>query len=279
MPICDRTIINETKWYKATDDMVTNETQIGLSCGTTYALWMQGTIPTEKDSIGVEEDRTVCVPGVMSTCEDSFLIKIMNCGSYRLYKLKKPSSCPQAYCFGYGVKDTPPTQKVLKPKVEHTFTRENGKNIQYQFSNFKCVFTFLNSPDPTKPYLYQIYWYINGENKYVTEPLRKEEFEQSYLNERNGLDKMGVKISCSVKLKYNRRGIPGPMSDKSQEIFVGIQLSSESLHITRGGSGQVDLTFTVPFPCGYYSNAVHINKINKDTCPLHIELAVPLKPK
>lgn len=44
MPICDRTIINETKWYKATDDMVTNETQIGLSCGTTYALWMQGNL-------------------------------------------------------------------------------------------------------------------------------------------------------------------------------------------------------------------------------------------
>lgn len=38
----------------------------------------------------------------------------------------------------------------------------------------------------------------------------------------------------------------------------------------------MDLTFTVPFPCGYYSNAVHINKINKDTCPLHIELAVPV---
>lgn len=40
-PLCDRNLINETKWYKATDDMVTNATRADI-CGTTYPLWLSG---------------------------------------------------------------------------------------------------------------------------------------------------------------------------------------------------------------------------------------------
>lgn len=45
-------------------------------------------------------DGVVCVPGLHSACDRRYSIKIMNCGTYRVYKLKKPDSCPQAYCFG-----------------------------------------------------------------------------------------------------------------------------------------------------------------------------------
>ena len=34
-------------------------------------------------------------------------------------------------------------------------------------------------------------------------------------------------------------------------------------------------TFTVPFPCQYPKNAVHINEIDDLKCPLNIEVAVP----
>lgn len=44
-PLCDRNVINETKWYKATDDMVTNATKPEI-CGTTYALWLSGKLCT-----------------------------------------------------------------------------------------------------------------------------------------------------------------------------------------------------------------------------------------
>lgn len=59
-----------------------------------------GIIPTSKMLIGVEEVGIVCVPGVRTACDYTFTIKIMNCGTFRVYKLKKPDSCPQAYCFG-----------------------------------------------------------------------------------------------------------------------------------------------------------------------------------
>lgn len=40
-PICDRNVINETKWYRATEDMVTNATKSDI-CGTIYPLWLSG---------------------------------------------------------------------------------------------------------------------------------------------------------------------------------------------------------------------------------------------
>ena len=47
------------------------------------------------------------------------------------------------------------------------------------------------------------------------------------------------------------------------------------MHITRGDRGNIDLKFTVPFPCGYKNDAIHINDIDPITCPIRIELAVP----
>lgn len=93
--------------------------------------------------------------------------------------------------------DNPPTQKVSKPNVEHIFTDEEGF-VRYQLSNFKCVFPFLNSPVQGKPFLYQIYWYINGDVVYVTEPVKKEDATQLYLNEKNGLTKMGIRVCIFV---------------------------------------------------------------------------------
>lgn len=40
-PLCDRNLINETKWYRATDDMVTNATRADI-CGTSFPMWLSG---------------------------------------------------------------------------------------------------------------------------------------------------------------------------------------------------------------------------------------------
>lgn len=90
-----------------------------------------------------------------------------------------------------------PIQKVSKPTVEYFFTREDGF-LSYQVPNFKCVFPFLTHPEPD-PYLYQIYWYTNGDIVYVTEPLRKENFSRTYLNERHGLLKMGIMVILYIR--------------------------------------------------------------------------------
>lgn len=59
-----------------------------------------GNIPNSTNDIGKEMDGTVCVPGIHTACDNTYSIKILNCGSFRVYKLKKPNTCPQAYCFG-----------------------------------------------------------------------------------------------------------------------------------------------------------------------------------
>ncbi|XP_078322917.1 uncharacterized protein LOC144622187 [Crassostrea virginica] len=156
IPLCDKNIINETKWYKATEDMVTNATRENI-CSTTVPLWLQSNISVSTFAVGKEMESTICVPGLLTACDCSFPIKVINCGSFRVYKLKPPKSCAQAYCFGDGVKDNPPSQKVSKPTVEHIFTKERGF-VSYQVNNFKCVFPFLTSPNPSEPFLYQIYW-------------------------------------------------------------------------------------------------------------------------
>lgn len=94
----------------------------------------------------------------------------------------------------FVLQDTPPTQNTSKPHVQHEFTRENGF-LSFQVSNFKCDFTFLRNAEPNKPYLYQIYWYTNGEAVYVTEAVKEEEFTRTFLNENNGIVKMGIKVS------------------------------------------------------------------------------------
>ena len=40
IPLCDKNIINETKWYKATEDMVTNATRKN-SCSTIFPMWLK----------------------------------------------------------------------------------------------------------------------------------------------------------------------------------------------------------------------------------------------
>ena len=67
---------------------------------TVFNACFSDTIPIAQNTIGIEFDCKVCVPGLHTACDSNFLVTIMNCGEFRVYKLKKPSSCPQAYCFG-----------------------------------------------------------------------------------------------------------------------------------------------------------------------------------
>lgn len=94
--------------------------------------------------------------------------------------------------------DTPPTQNTSKPVVKHEFSRKNGF-IPYQFSNFKCVFPFLSSPNPNKTFLYQIYWYINGNTVFVTNAVKEEDFSKTLFNEDNGITRMGVQV-CFIQI-------------------------------------------------------------------------------
>lgn len=106
----------------------------------------------------------------------------------------------------FALIDTPPTQKTSKPKVQHEFTRDNSGFLgSIQVSNFKCDFNFLSDAEPNKPYLYQVYWYINGEIVHVTETVKKEEFTKTFLNEKNGKYKMGIQVLLDYRMLFEIR--------------------------------------------------------------------------
>ncbi|XP_069129198.1 uncharacterized protein [Argopecten irradians] len=96
--ICDA--ILSTKWYRLVGDAgsdLTNDSSVLVDdgCGTSYQLWMNGTIPEVSEGA---VDRQICMRTIFSICHSSFTIKVKNCCSYQVYQLKSATNCPQAYC-------------------------------------------------------------------------------------------------------------------------------------------------------------------------------------
>ena len=64
-------------------------------CGTDFSGWLDGAHPTLEDS---QVCRMVCFSRRTTGCRFSATISVKNCGSYFIYKLQKPPSCPSRYC-------------------------------------------------------------------------------------------------------------------------------------------------------------------------------------
>ena len=64
-------------------------------CGTDWPGWLDGAHPTVEDG---EVQRTVCFSGRSTGCRYTQIFFVKNCGSYFIYKLLKPQSCPSRYC-------------------------------------------------------------------------------------------------------------------------------------------------------------------------------------
>ena len=64
-------------------------------CGTDWSGWLDGSHPTVEDG---EVPRTVCFSDRSTGCRYNQEIFVKNCGSYYIYKLIKPKSCPSRYC-------------------------------------------------------------------------------------------------------------------------------------------------------------------------------------
>ncbi|XP_069130672.1 oncoprotein-induced transcript 3 protein-like [Argopecten irradians] len=96
--ICDAVL--STKWYRLVGDAgsdLTNDSSVLVDggCGTSYQLWMNGTVPDASEGI---VNREMCMRSIFSPCHGSFNIRVKNCCSFRVYELKSATNCPQAYC-------------------------------------------------------------------------------------------------------------------------------------------------------------------------------------
>lgn len=100
---CDRGYIKDDTWYRF-DSSVGNEMPTSnpgfRKCGTSVPIWMKGKHPTVADG---QTDALACagVPRVPPLgCGVSYPIKVVNCSSFYLYRLKEPQQCSLAYCAG-----------------------------------------------------------------------------------------------------------------------------------------------------------------------------------
>ena len=101
--LCDISVIQDGNWYRfesQTGGKIPQEKPGFYHCGTVAPIWMNGSHPT---TTGVEVTRKACanIPGVKPYgCGRSWTIKVINCGSFYIYQLKRPRQCFLAYCAG-----------------------------------------------------------------------------------------------------------------------------------------------------------------------------------
>ena len=64
-------------------------------CGADFSGWLKGGHPTLAN---VEVTSEVCFGRGGDCCKKSKEIKVKDCGSYFIYELLKPPTCPLRYC-------------------------------------------------------------------------------------------------------------------------------------------------------------------------------------
>lgn len=97
--ICDSTL--EAGWYRPTslagDQMPTECPINGMTCGTSFPIWLNGTFPIEGETNNV----TACSSShIHGCCSSSYDIVIKNCGGFYVYNLSSTIGCASGYCFG-----------------------------------------------------------------------------------------------------------------------------------------------------------------------------------
>ncbi|XP_062599868.1 von Willebrand factor D and EGF domain-containing protein-like [Saccostrea cucullata] len=248
--------------------MVNNKTRF-YECGTHYGIYMQGDPPTKENEVVT---RTACV---IPHCTTKYTIKVKKCNTFTAYYLPRPTSCDQAYCFGFGVNGIAPNKTTEKPSVEPKLVKVKGKTVDdesYQKLVFQCKFRPIR--DDVNRVLYKVFWYINNHTStiFASKAVPESSLSETFLEGKTGLNsiKLGVEISCKVRLYYDAQGPPGPSSEKSQHFFAGVQPLKRSYTIIRGDKKESHIEFklTVPFGCTFFSPT--------DTDPLPCSLSVEL---
>lgn len=65
---------------------------------------------------------------------------------------------------------------------------------------FMCTSDEITVAEPNS--LFKMYWYIDGEEAYVSKTEYKSEIQKTYLTEYNGFYRLDVKVICNFSLIY-----------------------------------------------------------------------------
>uniref|UniRef100_K1QTE6 Pancreatic secretory granule membrane major glycoprotein GP2 n=1 Tax=Magallana gigas TaxID=29159 RepID=K1QTE6_MAGGI len=153
----------ERAWYRVGHalDMATTAPSL-LHCGTTFPVWMNGSIPDISDG---EASRRACILGNINGnfCVHHLEIRVKNCGSYRVYYLPPTPSNDEAYCFEIDIDNTTSSESntTSVPTTNSpttTISRPGSGNVTSVPTSDPC-FNYSPLPNAYDRYYYNV---ING---------------------------------------------------------------------------------------------------------------------
>ncbi|CAC5390460.1 Low-density lipoprotein receptor-related protein 6 [Mytilus coruscus] len=264
VPISDNDL--QDNWYRVISD---NGDRIptfppgSLRCGTYMPIWLNGSLPSAEDDIVT---RQVCKQTSTDTCGKNFDIQIKQCPGYYIYYLRN-TSVNAAYCFGEGYvkcEDGLSSESGNYPGCSSTFpnnTISPGVNallvegkIYGVFPNptpsltpvFRCNFEDISNGS----YVYDVYWYINGENITHHKNVLRNDINTTDLRDTDWIDryKLNMDVKCSVRSRYSFDSIPGPYYF-SENFKAGFFPEAYEFTVTEGETINISFTATVPVGC------------------------------
>ncbi|KAL5014660.1 hypothetical protein ScPMuIL_008930 [Solemya velum] len=112
-------------WYRVeVDNHMPTECVPINRCGTTFPIWMDGSLPSVADGA---VERTACMSYFSNCCYVKTAIQVKNCSSFSVYYLPQTSSCPLMYCFGSSKNCDPPTTTVTTTAITTTTTSTTSR--------------------------------------------------------------------------------------------------------------------------------------------------------
>ncbi|CAC5367711.1 unnamed protein product [Mytilus coruscus] len=265
VPTSDHTL--ERGWYRVMSD---NGDEIpnyppGLGyCGTLHPIWLNGTLPSVDDQ---NVTREACLQTQEDECEEKIDIQIRNCGGFYMYYLQH-TPINSSFCFGKGPVLCPKRQSSetgYYPGCTSSFPNETfhvevvSELIQHRsfpipgydptpslVPVFRCKFDDVSNSS----FLYDIHWFINGDN--VTRHLNMafEDINSTILRDTdwNKLYNMNMMVECAVRARYLLGSTPGPYI-YSPQFQAGIFPEKYEYSVVEGSSVDIILKSTVPVGC------------------------------
>ncbi|XP_071142810.1 von Willebrand factor D and EGF domain-containing protein-like [Mytilus edulis] len=260
-------MLNNT-WYRVIsrngDEIATHPPGI-YHCGTLNPIWLNGSLPD-----GNEENvtREACLQTVDGICEEKIAIEIVNCSEgFHVYRLQN-TTANSAYCFGSGpvlCADGLSSESGYYPGCSSSFPNEtahpevevilvegpvynvpNYEPTPSLSSTFQCSFEV----EQQDSFVYDIYWYINGNSVTVFKDIPNNDLRGTILKDKDwkGKYQMNMDVTCSVRIRYSAGSLPGPFY-KSPVYKAGFYPEKYEYTVIEGEHVNIAFTSTVPIGC------------------------------
>ncbi|KAL3846774.1 hypothetical protein ACJMK2_017733 [Sinanodonta woodiana] len=220
-------------WYNVgSRNMPTDPNKLNVthSCGTTFPIWMNGTIPQTSEG---KVTRTACVLTYWSECHLMIEIEVINCGTHMIYNLWALNAYNYVYLYMY--------------------------TAAYCFDQFD----FLPVSLKVQPLLI-----FADENAIDGEIFKKPRLVFRCQIIGNVTDDLYYSIKCIVNTSNSTEGSMEVKASRSLPFWLGIRVLNPTVQIVQGKTAAIKLQPT--FPIGCSSKATERNPLAQCLLSVHM---------